>query len=73
MGSQANLERLIRHEKQVETRISDQRAKIARIRSQGRSVDRDEMELELLLRTLEVLKKILATITDPTKGGNLSH
>jgi hypothetical protein len=31
------------------------------------------MELELLLRTLEVLKKILATITDPTKGGNLSN
>jgi hypothetical protein len=71
--SQANLELVLLHEKQVETRISDQRGKIARIRSQGLPVDTEEQELGALLRALEVLKTLLATMTDPSKGGNISN
>jgi predicted nucleic acid-binding Zn-ribbon protein len=69
--SQANLELVLLHEKQVETRISQQREKIARIRSQGLPTDTDDEELGALQRSLEVLKTVLATMTDPAKGGNI--
>jgi hypothetical protein len=71
--AQANLELIIRCEREMETKISNQRGKIARIRSQGFAVYTEEQELAALLRALEVLKTILARMTDPVKAGNISN
>jgi hypothetical protein len=71
--AQANLELVLLHEKQVETRISRQRGKIALIRAEGLQTDAEEEELGALQRSLEVLKTLLATMTDPVKGGNISN
>lgn len=63
--SQANLELVLLHEKQIETRISKQRGKIARIRSLRLPTHMEEEELGALLRALEVLKIHLANLTGP--------
>lgn len=65
---QADLELAILHVKQLETRISQQRAKITRIHAEGLATDLEQEQLAALLRALEIVKAHLAGLTDPGKA-----
>lgn len=69
---QADLELALLHLQQLEQRIAEQRARIARLREAGGSTENAEDFLRTLLETLELVKLHVARITDPEKAGNIS-
>jgi hypothetical protein len=70
--AQADVEQAIRHVKELEQRVVEQRARIDRLRAENQPTGAAEKLLAILQEALALMLVHLGGLTDPVKGGNYS-
>lgn len=71
--SQADLELAIRHVKEAEKLVAEQRVRIDRQKAEGRPTEQSEQMLQTMQEALTRLKSHRAGMTNAVEGGNLPN